>query len=1032
MRRLRFILPLILLFSFIPNFISAENIKREFRSVWIATVANIDWPKQKGTSASVIASQKADLLSYIERMEEMNLTTICFQVRSMCDAMYKSSYEPWSSYLTGTRGTDPGWDPLAFMVEECHKRGIEVYAWVNPYRWSSTGTTSTWNTDFDTQVKNAGWLMTNGTFTVLNPGLDETRAHIVKVCREIITNYSVEGLIFDDYFYPTGGTKEDSTAPDYQLWKNSGTSLSIADWRRENVDKMVTDVYNMVQDVRPELRFGIAPPGTAGASASKYGLSIWPGGYDTQYTSLYSDPLSWMSKHIVDFVSPQIYWHNDHSMAPFGRISNWWYGLAAHFKNCHCNISVNIYDLAQAMGYQEDLGNTQEHWDEHVENVLQSRTYAANNGVKAFGSNFYSIQYFTGTYTSHGNYVAEKCFPTKSLVPVIDWKIPTTYSAVNNLTNNNGTLSWTSVKDGLKTIRYTVYAVPRTITKELATTDDGLSGEYFQGVTYNASYSLPTERQSGYWYAVCVYDGYGNEHSAAIINYPEGNYAPKAELISPNNNAQVENDITFSWKSADSKVTDFTLQISTSNTFDKIKYSTDVVASTSETTSAIVSATRIGIGTFYWRVVSKGGDYFDTPSDYRTFSIASLGIGELEKGYTIINDDASYSDVNNIHIENLWMRSVRDGFENITFPDDNGIGSWNRSMVAVGDYVYLSGRTANSSTATAYIDKYNGTTGENLGRITLGANASVTFYPCNNIMKDSNGNVCISNLIVFNQGPLVIHRIDLEIGTATQVASITSTNVPDGRIDHASIIGDVTTGNFTVFGVATNSNKVLRWKFVNGSYTEAVTTINSFYPTSETSFGLAPRIIPVNEDDIFIDCSNTGLTRYTFSTGVRSGSFLANTAVAPESYGNSGGTIFSLGNRKIIVFANGDENTSPANTFKVTSTTNDLTFSDMKQLWVLPNNGLGSVYSGTYQATADFVDLGDGKARLYLYIPGNGISAYELTDTNITGVKDIEMNNISTKEEYYNLHGVKIPKDNLTPGIYIKKQGNNVTKIIIK
>jgi hypothetical protein len=402
---------------------------------------------------------------------------------------------------------------------------------------------------------------------------------------------------------------------------------------------------------------------------------------------------------------------------------------------------------------------------------------------------------------------------------------------------------------------------------------------------------------------VCVYDGYGNEHPAAIINYPEGNYAPKAELISPNDNAEVEDDITFTWKSTDSKVTDFTLQISTSSSFDKIKYSTDVAASNTETTSAIVSATRIGVGTFYWRVVSKGGDYFDTASDYRTFSIASLGIGESEEGYTILNDDASYSDVNNIHIENLWMRSIRNGFGNIKFADDSGTGSWNRSMVAVGDYVYLSGRTANSSSATAYIDKYNGSTGEYLGRISLGANASVAFYPCNNIMKDSNGNVCISNLIVFNQGSLVIHHVDLETGEATQVASIKSTNVPDGRIDHASIIGDVTTGNFTVFGVATNTAKVLRWKFANGSYTEAVATISSFYPTSVKSFGLAPRVIPVSEDDIFIDCSNTGLTRYTFSTGVRSGSFIANTSVAPENYANSGGTIFSLGDKKIVVYA---------------------------------------------------------------------------------------------------------------------------------
>jgi hypothetical protein len=438
------------------------------------------------------------------------------------------------------------------------------------------------------------------------------------------------------------------------------------------------------------------------------------------------------------------------------------------------------------------------------------------------------------------------------------------------------------------------------------------------------------------------------------------------------------------------------------------------------------------VGTFYWRVVSKGGDYFDTASDYRTFSIASLGIGESEEGYTILNDDASYSDVNNIHIENMWMRSIRNGFGNIKFADDSGTGSWNRSMVAVGDYVYLSGRTANSSSATAYIDKYNGSTGEYLGRITLGANASVAFYPCNNIMKDSNGNVCISNLIVFNQGPLVIHHVDLETGEATQVASIKSTNVPDGRIDHASIIGDVTTGNFTVFGVATNTAKVLRWKFANGSYTEAVATISSFYPTSVKSFGLAPRVIPVSEDDIFIDCSNTGLTRYTFSTGVRSGSFIANTSVAPENYANSGGTIFSLGNKKIVVYANSDETATPANTFKVVSTTRDLTFSDMQQLWVLPNNGFGSVYSGTYQATADHVSLGDGKARLYLYIPGNGISAYELTDASYSNIEDLETDNNTSKEEFYNIHGIKIPKNNLTPGLYIKKQGNKTTKLIVK
>lgn len=915
----------VLLLSLLAINVTAQAPKREFRSAWIATVANIDWPKTKANSTSAISTQKSELIAYLDKMEEMNMTTVCFQVRSMCDAMYKSSYEPWSSYLTGTRGKDPGWDPLEFCVSECHKRGMEVYAWVNPYRWASSGSLSTWNTDFDAQVKDNDWLITNGTFTVLNPGLAETRDHIVKVCKEIITNYSVEGLIFDDYFYPTGGTAEDSSAPDYDLWKSSGTSLSIANWRRENVDKMVTDVYNMVQEVRPEVRFGIAPPGTAGASASKYGLSIWPGGYDTQYSSLYSDPLSWMNKHILDFVSPQIYWHNDHSMAPFGKIANWWYGLAAHFGNCHCNISVNVYDLAQAMGYQEDLGNTQEHWDEHVNLIKQSRTFASDNGVDAFGSNFYSIQYLCNTYDEHGTYLRDNCFQTKSLVPVVDWKNAPTYDAVENLVYNNGALSWTAVTDGLSTIRYTVYAVPKGVSIESARTTDGFKVQYLQGITYDANFALDAEKKSGYWYAVCVYDGYGYEHAATIIGYSE--------------------------------------------------------------------------------------DDVEEPK--------------------ILTDDGVYSDKENIELNNLWMLSVRSEFDNISFPEGSN-GSFNRSMIASGDYVYISGRTANSSSATAYLDKYNGITGEYVGRITLDRVASVTYYPCNNLIKDSKGNICISNLTMISSGPIVIHKVDLETGALTQIASITSTKQPKGRFDHVSVIGDVTAGNFTVFGVATNTANVSRWTFVNGSCTEEMTTVSQFYPTSATNFGLAPRVIPISEDDIFIDGGNTALTRYTFSTGSRTGSFLANTAMAPVANYNNGGTFFPLGEKYIMVYAYNDASSYPANNFNVVATTDELTFSAMSQLWAVPQYGLGNVDSGTCQASADYVTVEEGKVRFYVYVPGNGISAYQIIDKTVSGIENVNGSIPLAPVDYYNLQGVRIEGDNLTPGLYIRRQGDKATKILVK
>lgn len=896
----------------------ADVVKREFRSVWIATVTNIDWPSEKGSSASVIASQKNELVAYIENMERMNLTTICFQVRSVCDAMYKSSYEPWSSYLTGTRGKDPGWDPLAFMVEECHKRGIEVYAWVNPYRWSSTGSTSTWNTSFDTQVKNDGWLMTNGRFTVLNPGLDETREHIVKVCREIITNYSVEGLIFDDYFYPSGGTTETSSAPDYSLWKESGTSLSIGDWRRENVDKMVRDVYNMVQEVRPEVRFGIAPPGTAGESAGKYGLSIWPNGYDGQYYSLYSDPLSWMDKGIVDFVSPQVYWHNDHPMAPFGVISNWWYSLAKHF-NRHCNISMNIYDM------YENNDNTQSHWDEHVKNVLQSRTYAANNGVDAFGSNLYSIKYLYGPACSgHGEYLREKCFQTKCLVPVVDWKEVPEYGAVDNLVNSNGTLSWNAVTDGLSTIRYTVYAVPKSVEYSNVVTADGIDGKYLLGVTYVAGYDLPADKMSGYWYAVCVYDGYGKEHAVSIVDYPDD-------------------------------------------------------------------------------------------------------------GYPVKTDGAVYGAVGSIHVKSLWMRSVKYGYENMSFPDGDGVGSWNRGMVAVGDYVYLSGRSANSASATAYIEKYSGITGEYIGRITLGSDASMGYYPCNNIVKDSNGNVCISNLTMTQSYPLVIHKVDLESGAVTRIAEISSVKQPSGRFDHVAIIGDVETGNFTVFGVATNTSNILRWKFVNGKCSESMVSVSEYYPTSAGSFGLAPRVIPVSDNDVFVDGANTAITRYDLSNGSRSGSFLANLSLAPQRVSNNGGVFFPLGEKMLMVYANSDYGVQPANTFNVVSTDVNLTFSGMDLLWKLPEDGLGDVNSVTYQAVADYVLAGSGRVRLYMYVPGNGLCAYEVYDSEVSGIGCRESDaKLELPIEYYNLQGVKVSKENMMPGVYIRKQVSRVDKIIVK
>ncbi|MDE5751496.1 MAG: family 10 glycosylhydrolase, partial [Duncaniella sp.] len=160
--------------------------KRELRGVWIATVWGIDWPSKAGCGPKVSERQRRELAELLDRCKRMNLTTVYFQVRSMGDVMYESRREPWSAFVSGQRGVSPGWDPLEFVVGECHSRGLEFYAWGNPFRWSSG---SDYNTAPDREWKERGWLMSHGKYTVFNPGLEEVRSHIVDVCREIVEGY---------------------------------------------------------------------------------------------------------------------------------------------------------------------------------------------------------------------------------------------------------------------------------------------------------------------------------------------------------------------------------------------------------------------------------------------------------------------------------------------------------------------------------------------------------------------------------------------------------------------------------------------------------------------------------------------------------------------------------------------------------------------------------------------------------------------------------------------------------------------------
>lgn len=474
----------------------SSGVKREVRSVWMATVWALDWP----SSTSSTTAQKNEMVKYLDVLQKNNFNAVYFQVRTMSDAFYKSSYEPWSSYLTGTRGKDPGWDPLAFVVEECHKRGMECHAWVNPYRFS---TGSNWSTAQDQALKSAGMLLAytksdGKTTTILNPGLESVRKRIVDVCKEIISNYDVDGLVFDDYFYPEG-IPVTSSAGDYDLWQESGASMTFGDWRRNNVNQMVADVYKMVQQQKPYVRFGISPAGaacTSAAVAAKHGIDRCPVASDWQYDGIFSDPVAWLEAGTIDYISPQLYWKTNHKTNPFGPMTKWWSYVAKHFGRHHyASHSISFLNSS----------NTTSDWEEIGKQVQFSRDYTEN---EAPGAVFYSAAYVTGKKQSgFGEWLQVNKFQNKALTPAIDWKKSDLEKVqVSALSKRATVLSWA----GVDNVRYSVYAVPESVNVE--TLDSNIPAEYLLGVSYKTTYTMPDDKKSGYNYAVCVLDRYGNEY----------------------------------------------------------------------------------------------------------------------------------------------------------------------------------------------------------------------------------------------------------------------------------------------------------------------------------------------------------------------------------------------------------------------------------------------------------------------------------------------------------------------------------------
>lgn len=299
---------------------------REFRAVWVATVVNLDWPSKKGLST---ADQKRELLEILDSAQAHRLNAVVFQARPACDALYDSKLEPWSEYLTGKQGQapDPYYDPLEFAIEEAHKRGLELHVWLNTYRASLKPQTTHLAPNHIAR-RRPDLVRTYDKYLWMDPGHPDGHAHLLAIVRDIVDRYDIDGFHFDDYFYPYPVSGLEFPDDDlYQKYKSKGGNLNKSDWRRDNVNRMVKEVGEMVHSVDPHVKYGISPFG------------IWRPGHPQgiigmdPYETLFADARLWIREGWVDYLAPQLYWGTRKKGQEYAKLLDWWIEQNPHGRH---------------------------------------------------------------------------------------------------------------------------------------------------------------------------------------------------------------------------------------------------------------------------------------------------------------------------------------------------------------------------------------------------------------------------------------------------------------------------------------------------------------------------------------------------------------------------------------------------------------------------------------------------------------------------------------------------------------------------
>ncbi|WP_198156453.1 glycoside hydrolase family 10 protein [Thermobifida cellulosilytica] len=418
---------------------SAAYPKRQMRGVWIATVRNIDWPSKPGLS---VREQQEELTAQLDRAVELGLNAVFFHVRPTADAVYASELEPWARYLTGRQGGDPGYDPLEFAVAQAHERGLELHAWFNPYRVGRQEADLDHLVDDHPVRRHPDWLITYDGQGYLDPGNPEAREWVVDVVADVVERYDVDGVHFDDYFYPYPAQGE--AFDDDASWQAHGDGFADrAAWRRDNVNQLIRQVHERVEQTKPWVRFGVSPFGIWRNRSSD------PSGSDTSglqsYDALHADTRAWIREGWIDYVVPQLYWPQGFAAADYAELAPWWAeevagtGVDLYIGQAAYRVGEDGWKGADALSRQLDFNTA------HPEIT---------------GDVYFSMKDLDGRARQAVERVAADHYTRPALPPVADdaQGAPAPVAGLTAEADAEGvTLSWTGADDARA---YAVYRVP--------------------------------------------------------------------------------------------------------------------------------------------------------------------------------------------------------------------------------------------------------------------------------------------------------------------------------------------------------------------------------------------------------------------------------------------------------------------------------------------------------------------------------------------------------------------------------------------